>query len=176
LMRYAGSAPKRLLASHSQNGGRSWPVPHKTSLANPNSALSALRLADGSILGVMNDLEDGRHQLSLMRSQDEGENWQLLMRLEGRERLQGKLLPREHYTSLLEKDFADSAGPEREPLWQTYSTLLNRRVCKNDACRFIYDYPFMIQAQNGQFHIVYTWNKSFIKHLRFNQALLDTLQ
>jgi predicted neuraminidase len=176
LMRYAGSAPKRLLASHSQDGGNSWPVPHKTSLPNPNSALSALRLSDGSILGVMNDLEDGRHQLSLMRSRDEGENWQLLKRLEGREKIQGKLLPREQYTGLLEKDFIDSAGPEREPLWQSYRTQLNRRVCKDDACRFIYDYPFMIQAQDGEFHIVYTWNKSFIKHLRFNQALLDTLQ
>ena len=175
LMRYAGAAPRRLLASHSSDGGQSWTPPHKTSLANPNSALSALRLGDGSILGVMNDLEDGRHRLSLMLSRDEGNNWRLLKRLEGHEEYQGKLLARENYEPLIAQDFISSTGPQRAGLWQSYRSKLNRRVCKHDFCRFIYDYPFIIQSESGQFHIVYTWNKSFIKHLSFNQAWLDTL-
>ncbi len=173
LMRYAGAPPKRLLASPSDDGGKSWSTPHKTNIANPNSALAAVRLENGDILGVMNDLDDGRHQLSLLRSSDNGENWRLLQRLEGHG--QGQLQPRETYTRQLEADFIDSAGPGARALWQEYSARLDKRVCSDDLCRFIYDYPYMIRSPNGDYHIVYTWNKSFIKHLRFNQAWLDTL-
>jgi predicted neuraminidase len=175
LMRYAGSAPKRALLSHTLDGGRSWQVPHKSQQANPNSALTALRLDDGSLLAAMNDLEDGRHRLGLLRSVDEGESWKLLARLEGDEFSDGAKLPRTEYTPMIEKDFIDSGGPASDARWQSYSQRLDKRICDDDMCRFVYDYPFMIRSQDGVFHLVYTWNKSFIKHLQFNQAWLDTL-
>jgi hypothetical protein len=59
--------------------------------------------------------------------------------------------------------------------WQVFGAKLDDRVCEDDLCRFIYDYPFMLRADDGMFQLVYTWNKSFIKHLSFNQAWLDTL-
>jgi predicted neuraminidase len=175
LMRYAGAAPKRLLLSRSSDGGKSWPIPQRSSLPNPNSAVSALRLRDGSILGVMNDLEDGRHRLSLMQSRDEGEHWQLLTHLEGNAQSRGHLLPRQTYRTLLQEQFFASAGSDAAGRWQRYSEQLDERVCDENLCRFVYDYPFMIEDQHHEFHLVYSWNKSFIKHLRFNQAWLDSL-
>jgi predicted neuraminidase len=175
LMRYAGSAPKRAMLSRTETGGQYWPVPHKTTQANPNSALSAVRLEDGSILAVMNDLDDGRHRMGLLRSVDDGENWQLLARLEGDEEYDGTKLPRAEYTPMIEQDFIDSGGPVADTRWQSYSERLDKRVCDDDMCRFIYDYPFLIRGKDGTFHLVYTWNKSFIKHLQFNRTWLDTL-
>lgn len=175
IMRYAGSAPKRALLSRTADGGRSWPEPHKSKQANPNSALTALRLDDGSLLGVMNDLDDGRHRLGLLRSVDDGESWQLLARLEGDEHYDGAKLPRTQYTPMIEKDFLDSGGPASDARWQSYSQRLDKRICDDDLCRFVYDYPFLIRSRDGVFHLVYTWNKSFIKHLQFNQAWLETL-
>lgn len=172
LMRYAGAPPKRMLASHSNDGGKHWPVPHATGLANSNSAVTATRLADGSILGVMNDTEDGRHKLGLLRSKDEGEQWQLVKRLEGYPQWEGKQIPPADYQPLLEQAFLQCGDVED---WHEYRQLLDERVCEDGSCRFIYDYPYMIQAGDGDFHLVYTWNKSYIKHLQFNQAWLDSL-
>lgn len=173
LMRYAGAAPKRMLLSTTENGGTSWPVPHKASVANPNSALTAVRLADGDILAVMNDLDDGRHRISLMLSEDQGETWRSLIRLDGQD--QWQLLPEAQYLPQLEKDFYASMGSHDSAKWESYRANLDERVCEDGNCRLIYDYPYMIHAPDGHYQLVYTWNKSFIKHLSFNQAWLDTL-
>ena len=36
-------------------------------------------------------------------------------------------------------------------------------------------YPYLVQAHNGDFHLVYTWHGSHIKHVQFNQAWLDQI-
>lgn len=174
LMRYAGSPPKRVLASRTTSSGKTWTTPHKTALANSNSALSVVRLDDGSLLGVMNDLEDGRHRLSLMRSIDEGDSWQRLSMLEGHDDAGGRL-PIEDYLPILEQDFQRSVAENAAERWALYRQSIDERVCEDGSCRFIYDYPYLIRARGGQFHLVYTWNKSYIKHLQFNQSWLDEL-
>jgi predicted neuraminidase len=47
------------------------------------------------------------------------------------------------------------------------------KVRANNACSFEFSYPYLIQASSGDFHLLYTWNRVFIKHLRFNQAWLE---
>lgn len=37
-----------------------------------------------------------------------------------------------------------------------------------------YAYPSLIQASNGDFHLVYSWNVQKIKHVRFNRAWLES--
>lgn len=172
LMRNAGATPRLLLASQSDDGGSHWQAEYSQPVANPNSALSAIRLNNGHLLAVMNDLADGRHQLSLMHSPDEGANWTRLELLEGRPELAGERQELASYLPLLATDFNTSAGPKAR-LWQDFSQRLDKRMCKQGMCRFIYDYPFMVHADDGDFHLVYSWNKSFIKHLRFNQAWLE---
>jgi predicted neuraminidase len=175
LMRFAGAPPKRMLVSHSDDGGEHWQRAYKNHVPNPNSALSAVRLGNGDIIGVMNDLDKDRYRLSLLRSSDDGENWEHLYLLEGSPAHDGENLPRPSYTAQLEQDLLASTSTDSESLWGRFSGHLDKRVCKSAGCRFSYDYPYMIQDANGDLHIVYTWNKSFIKHLRFNQAWLDSL-
>lgn len=77
-MRYAGPPPRRVLSFRSGDGGRSWTAPGKTTLANPNSAVAALRPDGGGLLLAFNDSESGRHNLSLAHSRDDGRSWSVV--------------------------------------------------------------------------------------------------
>ena len=50
--------------------------------------------------------------------------------------------------------------------WQALSTIDHSKQGKQFA------YPTLIQATDGQFHLVYAWNYTHMKHLRFNTAWL----
>ncbi|MCX4029875.1 exo-alpha-sialidase [Endozoicomonas sp. SM1973] len=41
-----------------------------------------------------------------------------------------------------------------------------------DDNEYEYSYPTIKQSHDGNFHVLYTWNKTHIKHIRFNQAWL----
>ena len=47
------------------------------------------------------------------------------------------------------------------------------RVRANGGCGFEFSYPYLIQARNGDFHLTYTWNRVFIKHVTFDQIWLN---
>lgn len=84
LLRYAGSEPYRLLASRTLDGGLHWEAPHAIDLPNPNAAVAVINIGEKSMLMALNDLEDGRHKLSLAlnRNISEGEDWQIIKTLE----------------------------------------------------------------------------------------------
>ncbi len=39
-----------------------------------------------------------------------------------------------------------------------------------------FSYPYLIQARDGVFHLLYTWHRSRIKHVSFNQSWLNELK
>jgi predicted neuraminidase len=130
LMRYAGSAPARILAVQTADSGHHWSQPKKLDLPNPNAAVACARLEDGSLLLVFNDSETGRDDLSLAWSKDEGQTWRIV-------------------------HLFDEA-PNRE-----------------EGNRHEFSYPFLIRASDGDFHLLYTWYRTHIKHVRFNRAWLE---
>lgn len=75
LMRDNGPAPKRLMKSISGDGGLSWSTVEDTSIPNPGTAADVVVLANGNWALVFNDLEEGRHKLSVWLSEDEGKTW-----------------------------------------------------------------------------------------------------
>jgi predicted neuraminidase len=48
-----------------------------------------------------------------------------------------------------------------------------RVVTLAEEARQEFSYPFLIQARNGDIHLVYTWKRKAIKHVVFNGAWLD---
>lgn len=74
-MRDAGEAPKRVMVSESRDDGETWSVARDTDLPNPGSSLALVVLTDGRWLLVLNDTEEGRHQLAVVVSEDEGRTW-----------------------------------------------------------------------------------------------------
>jgi predicted neuraminidase len=173
LMRNAGS-DKMLIASISEDGGQSWQTSYRQPIPNPNSALAAIRRSDDSLIAILNNTKDGRNQLALAYSTDNGDDWKILTMLEQHEF--GRR-PKQQYLPILEKDFFASANDtskkEAGAIWPVFSKNIDMRMCKEAGCKFSYDYPYLIKGENGIYHLVYSWNKSFIKHLSFNDAWLE---
>ena len=83
-------------------------------------------------------------------------------------------MPRHLYEPLLAAKFLDSSGTARRKLVDKYMKNLDQRLCKKDLCDFQYEYPSLIRSGDGRYHLVYVWNNSFIKHVAFNPAWVET--
>jgi len=75
LMRDNGPAPKRLMKSVSKDGGFTWSTVEDTDVPNPGTAADVVVLESGNWALVHNDIEDGRHRMSVWLSEDEGKTW-----------------------------------------------------------------------------------------------------
>jgi len=168
LMRDAGASPKRVIATATGDAGRHWSAPIKTALPNPDAAISGVVLPDGRILLALNDTEQSRDALSLVISSDRGTTWKYLYRLEDQ---RGQSTGSAHYTQVA----AELARTTDDGITNAadYARSAQRNKCDAQGCGFEFSYPYLIQAHNGDFHLVYTWNRSFIKHVRFTRAWLD---
>lgn len=168
LMRYSGASPRRVIATTTEDAGQHWGAPSKIALVNPDAAISGVVLPDGRILMVLNDTEQGRDVLSLVVSSDDGKNWKTIYQLEDQ---RGQPTRLTHYEEVVaglarstDADIIDAAD---------YAISARRNKCEAQGCGFEFSYPYLIQAHNGELHLVYTWNRSFIKHVRFTRAWLD---
>lgn len=170
LMRYAGLPPQRVIAITTRDAGAHWSGPEKTALPNPDSAVSAIVLADGRWLAVLNDSEHGREVLTLKISADQGKTWQTLQHLEderGRPDDVASYMKRVAVLLAASDPKFARAGPAQQ---KEYLESVQRASCSTTACRSEFSYPFLLQAGNGDFDLTYTWNRVFIKHVRFTPA------
>jgi predicted neuraminidase len=170
LMRDGSDHLLRAWRSETTDAGRHWSAPEPTDLPNPNSALTAVRLDDGRLLAVANDVEDERLRLSLLVSEDRGLHWRVIHRFEDRQAQLGEALTEAAFRTQLASDIA-GLGPFR-PTAEDITTNVVSNMCSKGKCAWQYDYPYLVRAGDGDFHLVYTWNKSFIRYLRFNAAWL----
>jgi predicted neuraminidase len=168
LMRRSGTSPKRVIETTTDDAGQHWSLPAKTSLANPDAAITGTVLPDGRMLVVLNDIEEGRDALSLMVSSDGGATWKKIYQLEDQ---RGQSTEPARYLQAVgelakatEASIADATS---------YAESAQRNKCETQKCGFEFSYPYLIQTRNGDFHLVYTWNRSFIKHVQFTRAWLD---
>lgn len=171
LQRFAGETkPPRAWRSETRDGGRTWSAVEASDLANPNSALAALALEDGRLIAVANDTEDERLRLTLLVSEDDGRHWRAIHRFEDREDFLGRSFGPDVLRPLLAKD-VESLGPG--PAADSVVRNAEANLCRGETCAWQYDYPYLVRGADGDFHLVYTWNRSFIRHLRFDRAWLE---
>lgn len=171
LQRFAGETAPRVWRSETRDAGRTWSPVEPSDLPNPNSALAALTLEGGRLIAVANDTEDERLRLSLLVSEDDGRHWRVLHRFEDKQDSLHREIPPEAVRAQLGADVA-TLGSGPEPAAVVANT--ERNLCRGAGCSWQYDYPYLIRA-GEDFHLVYTWNRSFIRHIRFNRAWLETL-
>ncbi len=168
LMRRSGSSPKRVIATGTTDAGKHWSLPAKTALANPDAAVSGVVLPDGRMLAVLNDIEDGRDGLSLVISADGGTTWKKVYQLENQH---GQSPDRARFGQV-SGELAKATDANITDA-SAYAKSAQRNKCEAQGCDFEFSYPYLIRARNGDFHLVYTWNRSFIKHVEFTTAWLD---
>jgi len=75
LMRDNGPSPQRLMKSVSRDFGKTWSTVEDTDIPNPGSATDLVVLKSGNWALVGNDVDEGRHRLSVWLSEDEGKTW-----------------------------------------------------------------------------------------------------
>jgi predicted neuraminidase len=129
-MRYTGEPPFRILMFNTEDAGHQWSEPWKIDLPNPNAAVDSLRLANGDLLLVFNNIESSREDLSLAYSRDQGRTWKVIHEVEN-ERVDLGLGPRE------------------------------------------FSYPWLTRTRDGEYHLFYTWRRTHIRHVTFNQSWLE---
>ncbi|KAA3618654.1 MAG: exo-alpha-sialidase [Calditrichaeota bacterium] len=74
-MRDNGNPPARIMKSLSKDRGETWSPVEDMKIPNPGASVTGLVLKNGDWCLVYNDLEDGRHNLTLAISGDEGRTW-----------------------------------------------------------------------------------------------------
>jgi predicted neuraminidase len=177
LTRYSGSDNPHLARTLSTtDGGRHWSALEKSSFPNPDAALSGTVLQDGRMLAVLNHLEQGRDSLSLMVSADGGHQWKELHRLEEMRVVRGKKLDEAQCLRIvlgLLQSTDKRLAQAPDATLDAYVDSTKNRVRADGGCGFEFSYPYLIQARNGDFHLTYTWNRVFIKHVTFDPVWLN---
>jgi predicted neuraminidase len=168
LMRRSGNSPKRVIATTTDDAGQHWSAPIPITLANPDAAISGAVLPDGRMVTVLNDLEFGRDALSLAVSADGGASWKTIYQLEDK---RGQPTDISRYSQVAGESAQATDANITDA--KAYAKSAQRNKCEAESCSFEFSYPYLIQTQSGNFHLVYTWNRSFIKHVQFTPAWLD---
>jgi predicted neuraminidase len=167
LMRRSGNSPKLVISTTTTDAGQHWSTPIPTALANPDAAISGVVLPEGRLLVVLNNIEDGRDTLSLVTSADGGTSWKTIYQLEDQ---RGQPADTASYLQAVAKSAKITEANLTDA--DAYARSAQRNKCEAGSCQFEFSYPYLIQAKNGDLHLVYTWNRSFIKHVWFTRAWL----
>ncbi|WP_095078890.1 exo-alpha-sialidase [Pseudomonas sp. Irchel s3h17] len=173
MLRYAGNTHHRVLATRTEDAGQTWSEPYPLDPSNPNSSLAAVATPEHGLLVALNDLQEGRFKLSLYSTDAEMTDWRSLRDLDKSPDPEGDAFSPEAYKEIIGKEFRGSSGARRQPLEAQFLNNLNSRVCKREGCDFEYEYPYFIRSPDGLYHLVYSWNNTFIKHVTFNDAWLS---
>lgn len=172
LMRYAGKTrPNRVISTSTRDAGLTWSESAKTPLANSNAALTGVVLPGGRLLVALNDQEDGRSVLKLVVSSDGGVNWKSLFTVEDKSAAEFQGLSDAHYSEAIDRLAQSTVGAVTER--GAYSESVKKQMHSDHGWSFEFSYPGLIRTRSGDFHLVYTWNEAFIKHVQFSQAWLD---
>ncbi len=75
VLMYTRTNQGTIFASQSYNDGRSWTASQPISLPNPNSGIDMLRVQSGRIFLVYNPTAQGRNNLSVSASENQGQTW-----------------------------------------------------------------------------------------------------
>ncbi len=174
LLRDTGDeAPFHAVMTTSESGGHDWSDATNTGFVNPNSALAGVVLDCGRILSVANDTTEERNRLTLLVSSDKGASWLPILRVEDHSNngTTPRRVPREVFiSSLTESMAAEGLSTEQQ---QRFIDSATDALCTDGGCRYRYDYPYLIKSSDGTIHLVYTWNKAYIKHRAFSQEWLS---
>lgn len=172
MLRYAGDTHHKVLASRTEDAGQTWSEPYPLQPSNPNSSLAAVGTDHQGLLVALNDLQDGRFKLSLYGTDAGLSQWRPLVELDQSPDPLGQPFSHEAYKDIIGEGFRASSGARRLPLEQRFLSNLDYRVCKPQGCDFEYEYPYFSRGADGLYHLVYSWNNTFIKHVSFNAAWL----
>lgn len=172
LLRHTGEE-RRVLASRTEDAGRTWSEPMQLDPSNPDSSLAVIATPRHGLLVALNDLKEGRFRLSLYGTDAQLQKWTPLLDLDESPDEEGDPIEESSYRQIVAEHFMRSSGPQAQSRLEEFLSSIDHRVCSKGKCTFTYDYPYVIRGADGRYHLVYSWNHSLIKHVSFNDAWLE---
>lgn len=172
LMRYSDrQRPRQAIQVFTEDAGQHWSEPFRSMLPNPDSAMTGIVLGKDRMLVVINNNQEQRDDLTLMISDDAGVLWKKVFLFEDERGYRDYEFSGGEFADGIQRLFLDT-DPEFKVSIDSLDAV-EEVMCDGHPCRYQFDYPYLIRARNGLFHLFYTWNRTYIKHIEFNQAWLE---
>ncbi len=155
-----------LMTSETTDSGKSWSPTQPSAWPNPDSALAGLLSSTGIRWLALNPAERNRDVLALLSGS-------AVQALKGARPwiVESSVSPRvpisnDDFESLLSRELLARGADPAQAL--AYVASAKRQLCNGGSCAQEFSYPFLLQSRDGYIHLVYTWHRTRIKHVRFN--------
>ena len=158
----------KVMTSVTADAGRTWSAARATSLPNPDSALAGVAGQDGRQWLALNPSAIGRQSLALLGTGKGGSFDGVAPRLVEGELLQQAAPSMAAYERLLGNEL--KAAGTNETQTSAYVASARRQLCGAENCVQEYSYPYLLQTRDGYLHLVYTWHRTRIKHVRLDPS------
>ena len=159
----------QVMTSRTDDAGKSWQVALPMRLPNPDSALAGSVAQNGDHWLALNPSTQGRSSLALIRTPPSG-NFEgqpmLLVEPMGLQQELPNQLSIPQYEAVLAAELSRKGATAEQT--QAYVASARRQLCGDVLCAQEFSYPYLLQASDGVMHLVYTWHRTRIKHIRFD--------
>jgi predicted neuraminidase len=165
----------KVLASSTSDAGETWAQTRPTGLVNPDSSLAGLVGSKGEKWLALNPSASGRLSLALLKADSAGSFAAAkLLFIEGlgaSPSSSENSLPIREHAALLGRELKAQGASDADVA--AYVASAARQLCGAGSCAQEFSYPYLLQTRDGSLHLVYTWHRSRIKHVRLDHAALD---
>ena len=162
----AGAA---VMMSATSDAGKTWSAAHATAWPNPDSALAGVVTDTGEQWLALNPVAASREVLGLLHAPAQGTfDGASLWLVESPAAPQTRLSVIQ-YEALLAAELKSRGASEAQA--QSDVASARRQLCGASTCSREFSYPYLLQSRDGYLHLLYTWHRARIKHVR-----LDPLQ
>ena len=160
---------KALMTSMTDDAGKTWSSTRATTWPNPDAALAGVVSRAGAQWLALNPTTSHREILALVQagkggSFDGASPWIVESSATPQTRLSIQ-----NYEHVLGRELGAS-GVGQEQI-AAYVASARRQLCGQESCSQEFSYPYLLQSRDGYLHLIYTWHRTRIKHIR-----LDPLQ
>lgn len=160
---------RALMMSMTNDAGKTWSATRETTWPNPDAALAGVVTRAGAQWLALNPTTSHREILALVQANKGGNfegasPWIVESSATPETRLSIK-----DYEDLLGRELAASGVGSMQIA--AYVASARRQLCGPESCSQEFSYPYLLQSSDGYLHLVYTWHRTRIKHVR-----LDPLQ
>ena len=157
---------RALMTSDTRDAGKSWSPTHAGAWPNPDSALAGLVSASSDQWLALNPAEKNRDILALLQapvgaSFDNARRWTVESSVTPQTPISANSFDR-----LLSAELVARGASAAQA--QAYVAGAMRQLCGGGSCAQEFSYPYLLQSRDGTIHMVYTWHRTRIKHVRFD--------
>jgi predicted neuraminidase len=157
---------RALMTSDTSDAGKSWSPAQTSAWPNPDSALAGLVSGSGGQWLALNPVEKNRDVLALLQapagaSFDAAHRWTVESSVSPQTPISASSFDRLLSTELVARGASGAQA-------LAYVASATRQLCSGGSCMQEFSYPYLLQSRDGAIHLVYTWHRARIKHVRFD--------